>query len=227
MGAQAKFDIKQVVSQARQVILSPVAYFQTMPKSGGYTNPVIFVAVMGAAMGLISAGLSLFSSPIGMLTAGLGAIVILPIFAVIGAFIGAAMLFVIWKLMGSTESYETAFRCQAAVAAIYPVSALLSIVPYLGSIIVIVWGVFLVIEASVAVHGRPRRTAQIVFGILAVLMIISNIGRELAARQMRAHMEEMGSQFQGVEDMTPEEAGRKMGEFLKGLEQGQKSSGND
>lgn len=224
MSDAARFDIGQVVEQAKSVITNPVGYFQTMPKSGGYANPVIFVAVMGAIMGLVSAVISLFGSPVGMLAAGLGAIIIMPIFAVIGAFIGAAILFVIWKLMGSEENYETAFRCQASIAAIYPITALLAIVPYLGTIIAIAWGAFLLIEASVSVHGRPRRTAQIVFGILAVLMIFSNIASERAARQMEARWAEAGKEFEGIEDMSPEEAGRKMGEFFKGLEEAQKGS---
>lgn len=224
MSEQAKFDISQVTAQAKAVITNPVAHFQTMPKTGGYANPVIFVAVMGAVMGLISAVVSLFGSPVGMLAAGLGAIIIMPIFAVIGAFIGGAILFVIWKLMGSEENYETAFRCQASIAAIYPVTALLAIVPYLGTIITIAWGAFLLIEASVSVHGRPRRTAQIVFGILAVLMIFSNIASERAARQMEARWSEAGKEFEGIEDMSPEDAGRKMGEFLKGLEEAQKGA---
>ncbi len=220
MSEQTTFDINQVIVQAKAVITNPVGYFQTMPKSGGYGPPVIFVAVMGAVMGLITALLSFFGSAAGMLAGGLGAIIVMPIFAVLGAFIGAAILYVIWKLMGSPESYETAFRCQASAAAIYPISALLAIVPYIGSIVMIAWGAFLMIEASVSVHGRERRTAQIVFGILAALMILSNIASERAAREMEERMERMGSQFQGVEDMSPEEAGRKMGEFFKGLEEG-------
>ncbi len=220
MSEQTSFDINQVIEQAKAVITNPVAYFQTMPKTGGYGPPVIFVAVMGAVMGLITAVLSLFGSTAGMLAAGLGAIIVMPIFAVVGAFIGAAILYVIWKLMGSVENYETAFRCQASVAAIYPITALLSIVPYIGSIVMIAWATFLIIEASVSVHGRERRTAQIVFGILAALMILSNIASERAARQLEARMAHMGSQFEGIEDLSPEEAGRKMGEFLKGLEEG-------
>ena len=129
MSDQTTFDINQVIAQAKAVITNPVGYYQTMPKTGGYGNPVIFVAVMGAVMGLITAVLSFFGSAAGMMAAGLGAIIVMPIFAVLGAFIGAAILYVIWKLMGSAESYETAFRCQASVAAIYPISALLARAP--------------------------------------------------------------------------------------------------
>ena len=122
MSETARFDIGQVVEQAKSVITNPVGYFQTMPKSGGYANPVIFVAVMGAIMGLVSAVVSLFGSPVGMLAAGVGAIIIMPIFAVIGAFIGGAILFVIWKLMGSEDllALEAFNRWQAARGRLQP-----------------------------------------------------------------------------------------------------------
>jgi hypothetical protein len=136
-----------------------------------------------------------------MLAAGLSAIILMPIFAVIGSFISAAILFVIWKLMGSSENYETAYRCQSSVTAIYPVVALIAIIPYLGTIIMIGWGALLVIEASVSVHERKRNVAQIVFGILAVLMILSNVASERAARQMGLYMDHAGSQFDGMNRM--------------------------
>lgn len=224
MSEQKTFDIQQVIAQAKAVITDPQGYFQTMPKTGGYANPVIFVAVMGALTGLVTAVLSIFDSAAGMLAAGLGAIILMPIFAVIGSFIGAAILFVIWKLMGSGENYETAYRCQSSATAIYPVVALVAIIPYVGNIIMISWGAFLMIEASVWVHGRKRSVAQIVFGILAILMILSNVASERAARQMEARMEETGRQFDGIEDMSAEEAGRKMGEFFKGVEEANKEN---
>ncbi|MEQ8514422.1 MAG: hypothetical protein RIC38_02345, partial [Chromatocurvus sp.] len=101
---------------------------------------------------------------------------------------------------------------------------IVAIIPYVGNILAIAWGAYLMIEASVQVHGRTRRLATTVFGILAVLMILSNTAGERASRQMAERMEKMGSQFEGYEDMSPEEAGRKMGEFLRGMEEAQKKS---
>lgn len=102
---------------------------------------------------------------------------------------------------------------------------MLGIVPYIGGIVRIVWVAWL-FEASVAVHGRPRKTAQIVFGALAVWFIFTSIGSESASRAMNARMHKMGGYFQGIEDMSSEDAGRKMGEFLKGLEEGAQSDGD-
>src|SRR5690606_29945804 len=136
MSETNQFDINKVINDAKSVLTNPAGYYQTMAKSGGFVEPLICIAVMAVAMGVISAIFSLFSSGAGrMLAWGFAAIVILPIGAVIGASIGAAILFVVWKLMGSEESYETAFRCLAAATAVYPVMAILSIIPYIGTII--------------------------------------------------------------------------------------------
>ncbi|MFA5632898.1 MAG: YIP1 family protein [Porticoccaceae bacterium] len=222
MTDQNKFDIHSVINNAKAIITTPATYFQTMPKSGGFANPVIFVAVMAAAAGVIAAVLSLFGSSAGMIGAGLSAIILMPIFALIGTFIGAGILFVIWKLMGSPENYETAFRCLASMTAIYPVVALLSIIPYIGTIVGVVWATYLVIEASVAVHGRDRKTSQIVFGIIGVLLLISNVSSEYAARKAVDHLEDMGSMMEEYSRLPPDEMGKKMGEFLKGMEEGMK-----
>lgn len=221
MSETNQFDINKVINDAKSVLTNPAGYYQTMAKSGGFVEPLIFIAVMAVAMGVISAIFSLFSSGAGgMLAWGFAAIVILPIGAVIGAFIGAAILFVVWKLMGSEESYETAFRCLAAATAVYPVMAILSIIPYIGTIIGIAWLSYLMIEASVNVHGRERKTANLVFGIIGALMILSNVSSEYAARQMADRMEDIGNNFEEYQNLPPDEAGKKFGEFLKGLEEG-------
>lgn len=225
MTGNSLFNPDAIIGKVRWVITDPAGYYQQMPRSGGYLEPVVFVAIMAAILGVISAIWSLFGATGGVVADGFfAALILTPIFAVIGAFIGAAILFVIWKLMGSSENYETAFRCQTSVAAIYPIVGIVAIIPYVGNILAIAWGAFLMIEASVQVHGRSRKVATTVFGILAVLMILSNTAGERASRQMAERMENMGSQFEGYEDMSPEEAGRKMGEFLRGMEEAQKNS---
>lgn len=215
--ADQTFDVQKVIAQAKMVLSNPRGFYQTMPRSGGFANPVIFVAAMALVTGLVTAFLSLFS---GSFAIGLGSIIFYPIAAVIGGFIASAVLFVIWKLMGSQQNYESAFRCWSATTALYPIAAILSIFPYIGAIVSILWSTYLIIEATVTVHERKRKTAQIVFGILAVFFLISNIGSEYASRQAADRFSEMSKQFEDFDQMSPEDAGRKMGEFLKGFEQG-------
>lgn len=221
------FDINQLIADVKTVITNPAGYYRAMEKTGGFANPLVFVAVMGAVSGLLVAILSIMSAPVGMFAYGFLAIILLPIGAVIGSFICAGVLFVIWKLMGSEHSYETAYRCFAGSMAVYPITTLLALIPYLGAIIGIAWGCYLMIEASVAVHGRERKTATIAFGVLAAVLVLFNISTEMAARKMADHAEEFADQAEEMskmmeeyEKLPPEEQGKQIGEFLKGLEKG-------
>ena len=95
MSVNNGFDIQQIIAQAREVITRPVNYFQSMQKTGGFGDPVVFVAVMGAVAGVIAAVFALFGSDGGLLAAVVGALIFGPLMAVLGAFIGAAVLYVI------------------------------------------------------------------------------------------------------------------------------------
>jgi hypothetical protein len=214
-----RFDIPQVIAYATSILTEPAAFYRSMSKTGGLVEPVIYVAVMGLVTGVLLAFLSLFGlGGIGAMGAGLASIIMFPIFAVIGSFIGAAILFVIWKLMGSGEPFETSYRCLAFATTIYPISAVASLIPYFGSIISVVWMTWLIIVASIEVHRLNAQTVYVVFGILGALLLISNIAGERSARMFEAQMERMGAGMGSVEEMTPEQAGRALGEFMKGLE---------
>ncbi len=219
-------DFSQIPSQAIRVITDPVGFYRDMPKSGGFLEPLVFLVVMALVAGVVMAILSLIGlgGPMGGFgTAGFAAIVMVPIGALIGGFIGAAILYVIWMLMGSKESYETAFRCIAYASAIYPVLAVVRSIPYLGGVIGVLWGLFLMVVASEQVHKIAKNTAYVVFGIIALILVVMNVGAERTARKFMAsgeHISEsMMEQAKRMEDMTPEEAGKAVGEFLKGLEQ--------
>lgn len=119
---------------AIKVLTAPAAFFREMPKTGGFVEPLVFAVVMGVIAGLIQSVISILGLNVaaGMAT-GVASIVIMPIMIAIVGFVGAAILFVIWKLMGSQESYETAYRCGAYISAFAPIAAVLSIIPYLGA----------------------------------------------------------------------------------------------
>lgn len=198
-GPRGAFDINAVIADARSVLTSPASYFQSMPKTGGFAEPLIFMLVMAVLAGVISALLSFVGSPVGLLAFGLAAIVFIPIGVLIGAFIGAGILFVIWKVMGSQLDYEASLRCLAAITVVYPITAVLSILPYLGSIVGVALASYLLIEASVAVHGRDRRASQLVFGIIGAVMIFMNVSSEYAARQLAEQAEQLGDMLQQLE----------------------------
>jgi len=215
--------VPDILGKARTVLTAPGEFYRQMPKSGGFLEPMLFLIVMAIVGAIIFVTLGLLGlgtfSAIGV---GIGTMLFMPVMAVIGSFIGGGIMFVIWKLMGTQEPFEVAYRCVAYASAIYPVTALLGLLPYLGSILGIAWGMYLMFTATKEVHQLNEKTASMVFGIIGLLLIVSNISSEMAARRMATEVEKMAPAMENIQNMKPEEAGKMVGEFLKGLEKAQK-----
>lgn len=215
----ASTPIDAVVSNAKAVITDPASFFAAMPKTGGFVEPVVFVAVLAVATGVVGIFLALVGlGAAPTFRAALMASILLPVFGTIFSFVGAAVLFVVWKLIGSNESYETAYRCGAYMTAISPVTTLLGVIPVLGTLIALGWALYLAVQASQHVHGVAPQKAWIAFGALFGIMTLMSISGEMAARRLEDRMQAISDEMEGVEDMTPEEAGRAVGDFLKGLQ---------
>ncbi|MGI9317694.1 MAG: YIP1 family protein [bacterium] len=223
MSESSGFDINTVISDAKKVLLQPAEFYRGMAKSGGYVEPLIYVIVMGFVAGILATLTSIFGGGVRFgAGAGLFAVVLLPIIAIVSSFVSGTIMFVIWKLMGSGESYETAWRCVAYSMAMFPVMMILQWIPYLGSVVGVVIVIWLMINASTEVHAIERKKAQVVLGVLGIFMVLGNISSERAARKWEAHMERYGDQMKQLENMSPEEAGEAVGEFLKGIEKATK-----
>jgi hypothetical protein len=214
-------DLSIVLSTALQVITGPVAFFRGMPKTGGFVQPLIFMAILGAAsavIGLVLSIIGLGSGSVGMAFAGL---ILTPVMVVIFGFIVAAVIFLIWKIMGSNENYETAFRCVAFISAIAPVTTLFGAIPYLGVLLSLSWTTYLLVVASTEVHGIEQKKALIGFGAIAGILAVISLSTEYAGRKMVKGLEgwQHTMESQNLENMTPEEAGKLVGDFLKGMSQ--------
>lgn len=214
------FDFAAIPQTAIKVLTSPSAFFKEMPKTGGYVEPLIFMLVIGVIGGLIrivliSMGIG-FSPGVGI---GIMSIIMMPVFVVVFGFVMAAIFFAIWKLMGSQESYETAFRCMAYISAITPVTTVIGIVPYIGSAIGTVLMIFFLVVASVEVHKIPSQKAWLVFGIIGAVLIILGIGGRFAAKKALLEMDESSKAIQ----KQTEEMQKKSGEAQKAAEEMQKA----
>ncbi len=179
---------------AINVVTKPAEFFQTMPKTGGYLEPLVFAVIMGLIAGIIQALVSFIGlGPAGGFGAGtrsaLTMIIFMPIAAAIGSFIGGAILFVIWKLMGSQEEYEAAYRCGAYLMALAPITAIINIIPYAGGIISMAIYVFYLVTASVHVHNLPSQKAWLVFGIIGIIFALIGLYSEYRGRHMASSME--------------------------------------
>ena len=175
-----------IVETVKGVITAPVEFYRGMAKGGGFGDPLVFAVVMGVATGLVQAVLGLlhFGAVVSVAMA-LASVIITPIVVLIFGFVGAAIMFVIWKLMGSNESYETAYRCGAYAAAISPITALLGVIPFVGSLIGLAWMLYLIVTASVEVHKLPSKKAWLVFGIIGAIFALMSISGTLAARRVQ------------------------------------------
>ena len=104
---QAKQLLQKIMDTAIAVITKPTEFYRGMAKTGGFGDPLVFMVVMGTIAGVVQAVLAFVHLiPFFSVITALAAIIYFPIAMVIGGFIGAAIMFVIWKLMGSNESYE-------------------------------------------------------------------------------------------------------------------------
>jgi len=215
--------VSLILNTVKEVITNPTGFFKEMPKSGGFGEPLIFMVAMGVVSALVGVVLSIFGLGFtGTFNMALVSILLVPILTAIFGFVGAAILFIIWKILGSQESYETAYRCGAYMTTITPITAVINAIPYLGIIISLAWAMFLIVTASTEVHKIKTNTAWIVFGILFLLMGLMSISSQCAARKMLKGMAPWAEKVENMDKMSPEEAGKAMGDFLKGL---QKSTG--
>ena len=171
-----------IIDKAIKVLTDPVGFYKWMDRSGGYQDPLVFTIVLALVSGVISAAFAMFDIGVrGAVIGGFGAIILIPILVTIFSFIAAGIFWVIWKVMGSGENYETAYRCVAYSSGIGPAVTVLGIIPSIGSIVSAVWPMALMAIASIHVHKRGEKISWSVFGALALFMIAINLAGEQAA----------------------------------------------
>jgi hypothetical protein len=209
---------------ALRILIAPAESFRKMPKKGGFLEPLVFAGVMGFVASIIQAIWSLLGFGYGGgASPGVAAIflsiIYLPVIFAIGSFVGATILFLIWKLIGSTQNYEVFYRCMSYLMSLAPIISIINVVPYAGAILSFVIVTFYIVVASAEVNGIPFRRALQVFGISGVIWIIGvgltmlSLHSEYSARnptpeQVRKAAEETAKQYQ----MYIEEEARKKAE---------------
>jgi hypothetical protein len=190
-------DFAAIPQTALKVLTSPVSFFREMAKTGGFIEPLVFLVALAVVTAIVDGvlgilGLKFFLS----VWAALFSIIITPVVAVIGGFIVAAILFIIWKLLGSQESYETAYRCVAYLAALWPIMAMADAIPYIGALISIGLLTYFLVTASVETHKISSQKAWVVFGIIGAALFFISLGAQIATEGTREQLLEMQRQMQ-------------------------------
>src|SRR6476661_9972298 len=172
------------------VLTRPAEAFSVMKREGGLGEPLIYALIGGCVGGIVSAlfslgfqSLGLFADKNNSLAAmtgmgiGFGAIILVPLFIVIGLFIGSGIVHLCLMIVGgANQPFETTFRVLAFTQGS---TGPLQIVPVCGGLISVVWALVCNCIGLARAHGTDTGRAVVaVFlpvvvccgGILALLM---------------------------------------------------------
>jgi hypothetical protein len=168
--------VQSFVSTVRRIVLQPVDFFRGILRRGDFINPLIFAIIcyeVSAILGGIIA-LALGTRNVGGF---LISIILTPIGAAIGLFIGAGILhLLVMLIVGSRNGgFEATFRVGAYVG-VTQLVAWLSAIPILGiliSIAIAVYGIFLSIVGIREVHTTTTgRAALVVLIPVAIVLLL-------------------------------------------------------
>jgi hypothetical protein len=216
---QKGIDFASIPQTAIKFITSPASFYKDMPKKGGFVEPLVFMVAMGVIGGLIQAVVSLLGLQLAAgMAMGIASIVYVPIGVAIFGFIGAAIIFVIWKVMGSTEDYETAYRCGAYASAFTPILMVINLIPYAGMVVTTLIWVYLLVVASVEVHNIPSGKAWLVFGIIGAVLVVVGISGQIAARKLAGDMQETTKRMEDASKAMQDSANKMQEEANKAAE---------
>jgi len=198
--------IKGLIDLAIKLVVKPVDFFHAMPKTGGIIDPLIFVVIttlLGVVLGTVESSVSYGAGvhDLGVLAIWL---IIAPLIAAILSFFVAAICFAIWTFTGSSESYETSYRCLAYMHVLVPITILLSVVPYLG-LLGIAWWLYLMVIATREVHKISINPALLIFGVIAALSGLVYYSSVSSAIKSKEHLKEFTKELQkipGTSDMS-------------------------
>ncbi|MBN2402501.1 MAG: YIP1 family protein [Spirochaetes bacterium] len=193
--AEYGFNFQKLIEESKSVLTSPKQYFSSMAKTGGFVEPIIKALIYGIVAGIISLIWSLLSlttaSSMGMFGAGAAGIMILIwaiVGAIIGLFIGGIIILIISAICGGSTNFETNVRVAASLMVLSPVSALLAVLGAISislgvivSLIVMLYGIYLLYVALVNTLGAKEGTSKIVSIVLGVIILIFMLGGLMCA----------------------------------------------
>ena len=216
-------NLTEIRDTAIKVLTSPSEFFREMPKTGGFVEPLIFMLVMGVIAGLIQSIFSIIGLRVASgMAMGVASIILLPIAIGIFGFAGAAILFAIWKVMGSQESHETAYRCAAFISALTPITSVVGLIPYIGGAIGIALATYFVVISSIEVHKIPSQKAWLVFGIIGAICVILGISGEIASRRVAREAVKFRKEAEKASKMMQKQAEDAGKQIQKSAEEAQK-----
>lgn len=191
--AEKVFDFQTFLNESKDALLKPAEYFAVMPKEGGLGEPIVKALIYAAVSALISflLGVILPASAFGAMGGVVGGaigffgIILYVIYAIIGLFIGGAIVLVLSAICGGNTNYETNLRVAASLMVLSPVYALVGLLSWvslwIGGIVglaIFLYGFWMLYQALIKALGGKEGTAKVLTIILAViptLVILSGL----------------------------------------------------
>jgi hypothetical protein len=162
--------VQSFINTVRNVVTAPVDFFRGIRRQGDLINPLIFAIICYEVSAILGGLLSL----VGVYgNEGFGSflvsIILAPIFAAIGLFIGAGILHLLVMLI--IGSGNAGFEGTVRVSAYSSVTSLVSWIPIIGWIASL-YGIYLAIMGMREVHSTTTGKAALVVLIPAVVVFI-------------------------------------------------------
>jgi hypothetical protein len=162
------------------VLTRPAEAFSVMKREGGLGEPLIYALIGGCVGGIVSFLFSLGFQSIGLFAdknnslaamtgmgIGFATIILIPLFIVIGLFIGSGIVHLCLMIVGgANQPFETTFR---VVAFTYGSTSLLQIVPICGGAIAFFWA--LVCDCIGLARSHETDTGRAVLAVLLPLIV--------------------------------------------------------
>lgn len=175
--------VQSFIRMVRNVVTAPVRFFRGIIGHNGLVNPLIF-AIICYEVAAILGGLLALVGISGQRGFGsfLASLILAPIFATIGLFIGAGILHLLVMLI--VGSRNAGFAGTFRVSAYSSVTSLVSWIPVIGWIASL-YGIYLAIVGVREVHNTSTGKAAIVVLVpavvvfLLVLVIVALVGAAL------------------------------------------------
>ena len=162
--------VQTFIATVQGVVLQPVNFFRGILRQGDFVNPLIFAiicyevsAILGGLLQLVGIGRNIGFGGF------ISSIILAPIIAAIGLFIGAGIIhLLVMLIVGSRNAgFEGTFRVLAYSA----VTSLVSWIPFIGGILSL-YGIYLGIVGLREMHNTTTSKAAIVVLIPVAIIIL-------------------------------------------------------
>ena len=172
----------------KEVLLNPTETFAGMKQTGGFGNPLLFYFVLSLVGGLVSMVYNtVLQLPtlvqhgdadaaalggIGLMGALIVGVVLMPVFIVIGIFVGSGILHLCLMIVGGANNpFETTFRVTAYSGGS---TNILQVIPVCGWIIALVWNLVLLVIGLSKAHDTS--VGRALFAVLLPVIVCCGLG---------------------------------------------------